>query len=79
MCLTQDVCLNTSRPNSLAMAQPDTNWTKKMTLVFFNAGFLIDLLISLLFRNGGEGARTPDLLDAIETLSQLSYTPGIES
>ena len=25
--------------------------------------------------NGDKGARTPDLLDAIETLSQLSYTP----
>ncbi len=24
---------------------------------------------------GGKGARTPDLLDAIETLSQLSYAP----
>jgi hypothetical protein len=28
------------------------------------------------FLNGGKGTRTPDLLDAIETLSQLSYAPG---
>ncbi len=28
-----------------------------------------------LYENGGKGARTPDLLDAIETLSQLSYAP----
>src|SRR5579884_3053853 len=26
-------------------------------------------------RSGDKGARTPDLLDAIETLSQLSYIP----
>ena len=26
-------------------------------------------------RNGGEGARTPDLFHAMEALSQLSYTP----
>src|SRR5882672_4717892 len=26
--------------------------------------------------NGGEGIRTPDLLNAIETRSQLRYTPG---
>ena len=29
------------------------------------------------FRDGGEGNRTPDLLNAIQALSQLSYTPGI--
>ena len=28
-----------------------------------------------LYEYGGKGARTPDLLDAIETLSQLSYAP----
>ena len=28
-----------------------------------------------LYEHGGKGARTPDLLDAIETLSQLSYAP----
>ncbi len=28
-----------------------------------------------LYEIGGKGARTPDLLDAIETLSQLSYAP----
>ena len=28
------------------------------------------------FRHGGEGNRTPDLLNAIQALSQLSYTPG---
>ena len=28
-------------------------------------------------RDGGEGNRTPDLLNAIQALSQLSYTPGI--
>ena len=27
--------------------------------------------------DGGEGNRTPDLLNAIQALSQLSYTPGI--
>src|ERR1700682_3687714 len=27
--------------------------------------------------HGGEGNRTPDLLNAIQALSQLSYTPGI--
>ena len=27
-------------------------------------------------RDGGEGNRTPDLLNAIQALSQLSYTPG---
>jgi hypothetical protein len=27
-------------------------------------------------RHGGEGNRTPDLLNAIQALSQLSYTPG---
>ena len=26
--------------------------------------------------NGGEGNRTPDLLNAIQALSQLSYAPG---
>ena len=26
--------------------------------------------------HGGEGNRTPDLLNAIQALSQLSYTPG---
>src|SRR4051812_14450456 len=26
--------------------------------------------------SGGEGNRTPDLLNAIQALSQLSYTPG---
>ena len=26
--------------------------------------------------DGGEGNRTPDLLNAIQALSQLSYTPG---
>ncbi len=29
----------------------------------------------LLIVGGGKGVRTPDLLDAIQTLSQLSYTP----
>jgi hypothetical protein len=29
------------------------------------------------FCHGGEGNRTPDLLNAIQALSQLSYTPGI--
>jgi hypothetical protein len=29
------------------------------------------------FSHGGEGNRTPDLLNAIQALSQLSYTPGI--
>ncbi len=29
--------------------------------------------------DGGEGNRTPDLLNAIQALSQLSYTPGIPS
>ena len=27
--------------------------------------------------HGGEGNRTPDLLNAIQALSQLSYTPGV--
>ena len=27
-------------------------------------------------RDGGEGNRTPDLLNAIQALSQLSYAPG---
>ena len=27
--------------------------------------------------HGGEGNRTPDLLNAIQALSQLSYTPGM--
>ena len=27
-------------------------------------------------RHGGEGNRTPDLLNAIQALSQLSYAPG---
>ena len=26
---------------------------------------------------GGEGTRTPDLLNAIQTFSQLNYTPAI--
>ena len=33
--------------------------------------------ICLLWRpSGGEGNRTPDLLNAIQALSQLSYAPG---
>ena len=28
------------------------------------------------FGHGGEGNRTPDLLNAIQALSQLSYAPG---
>jgi hypothetical protein len=28
-------------------------------------------------RHGGEGNRTPDLLNAIQALSQLSYAPGL--
>ena len=32
-----------------------------------------------LYEHGGKGARTPDLLDAIETLSQLSYAPDSRS
>jgi hypothetical protein len=28
--------------------------------------------------NGAEGIRTPDLLGAIQALSQLSYSPGIQ-
>ena len=28
------------------------------------------------FDHGGEGNRTPDLLNAIQALSQLSYAPG---
>ncbi len=33
------------------------------------------LYITAFTNTGGKGARTPDLLDAIETLSQLSYAP----
>ena len=30
-----------------------------------------------LFNGGGKGIRTPDLLNAIQALSQLSYTPTL--
>ena len=33
-------------------------------------------LPSIASRNGGEGNRTPDLVNAIHALSQLSYAPG---
>ena len=33
---------------------------------------------SSLHRNGAEGSRTPDLLNAIQALSQLSYSPTID-
>ena len=33
-------------------------------------------LLSIASRNGGEGNRTPDLVNAIHALSQLSYAPG---
>ena len=31
---------------------------------------------NFLIGDGGEGNRTPDLLNAIQALSQLSYAPG---
>ena len=39
------------------------------------AGIVSDDLLSVVHNGGDEGDRTPDLLNAIQALSQLSYAP----
>ena len=41
-----------------------------------NDSLLVDIPMDLI--GGAEGNRTPDLLNAIQALSQLSYGPGAE-
>jgi hypothetical protein len=42
------------------------------------AAYVSIITLTDVLPDGGEGNRTPDLLNAIQALSQLSYAPGLD-